>query len=953
VLAVLAVALVVLGVAATVLGGRDLTPSQALSLRSELLAPAAFGSALVMLMTAALVGVGWLHRLAREAVVAVGFVCTAFAAIAAGAHWFLWVLLVGVPAAVGVAALALRRRQGWPRARNVVFFLSLGLTAVLQATFWSGTGGVPAAVLPGVGLVLTLVLLCREAGVAQARQMVVGVALSFALLFLVGMTPQRQEGEADKLREQMIERLRDPMRLRAEACAKKVYRLRTAQSLEDADGRAALLAEAPELADADAATLQARIDELDRQRLAYKQLSWRDGYDALSPEEAALFAPVLEDARRALRFRLRHARQKVAVLRGKVRLAARLAGYEVTNFETEPEKGVYLFVALELSSKTAQLGAFREGWLYRLPGSRDVVDTYSPLAERLEGFARELEMRTDFVAARPRAAADYVGLQRHERIYQDVLRGKKGRAWHTYIPRMGLSSEVASLAGVPGVTFATLNDERHRVDSPADTIDHVEFPHLVTQTRFLIAMMDEMANDRELVGHVRFKSGFGRVKGKLTMELSGRRLPDQPVPNAMALLYRGWWQPLVGKRRRIAQLTSPDGEFEYTGIANRPRARWRWMRVDGFGFHPDDGRITMAVNRAMLKKYPNGFSNNDVNRSLRPVFIMTYRLRGVRLALLNSSAEHPEGVGYRIDQVRREPLVPLLVARDFAHLVEYRLSVLEDRGIQNQRLRDLHEEAKAYLVDADRYLAERQYDRAIDAARSAWAYESRAYPDVQATIHDTVAGLLFYVALLLPFAYCVERLLVSASRITVRATATAGIMAAAIAILWQVHPAFELSNNPFIVILAFFLLALGGLTMAIIVARFEDEMRKLERARSGIEVADVSRMSAFGAAFALGIYVFSTTSYILICRWLVPDFPWYFLVGYGVVNGLNQTMPGNHIPTLLGALVGRFYFHRRYGKMWKPYVIVILAGFQCGQGLAGMICSGIALISKAVQQTIY
>ena len=88
--------------------------------------------------------------------------------------------------------------------------------------------------------------------------------------------------------------------------------------------------------------------------------------------------------------------------------------------------------------------------------------------------------------------------------------------------------------------------------------------------------------------------------------------------------------------------------------------------------------------------------------------------------------------------------------------------------------------------------------------------------------------------------------------------------------------------------------------------------------------------------------------YVLLAIFGLP----IFLI-YGVVNGLNQTMPGNHIPTLLGALVGRFYFKKRYGKMWKPYVIVILAGFQCGQGLAGMICSGIALISKAVQQTIY
>jgi len=88
--------------------------------------------------------------------------------------------------------------------------------------------------------------------------------------------------------------------------------------------------------------------------------------------------------------------------------------------------------------------------------------------------------------------------------------------------------------------------------------------------------------------------------------------------------------------------------------------------------------------------------------------------------------------------------------------------------------------------------------------------------------------------------------------------------------------------------------------------------------------------------------------YIFLATFGLP----IFLI-YGVVKGLNQTMPGNHIPMLLGALVGRFYFQKRYGKQWRPYVIVILAGFTCGTGLAGMVASGIALTSKAVQQTIY
>jgi len=77
-----------------------------------------------------------------------------------------------------------------------------------------------------------------------------------------------------------------------------------------------------------------------------------------------------------------------------------------------------------------------------------------------------------------------------------------------------------------------------------------------------------------------------------------------------------------------------------------------------------------------------------------------------------------------------------------------------------------------------------------------------------------------------------------------------------------------------------------------------------------------------------------------------------FLI-YGVVRGLGQDTPGNHIPELLGALVGRFYFQKRYGKKWRPNVVVLYAGFTCGTGLAGMVAAGFALISKAVQQTLY
>ena len=857
----------------------------------KILLPAAAASAVALAVAIVLLGHKELLGVVRAAALVLGLAYIAFAALAAEAGWFLTIVLV-VPSALllilPVAPFVKEPRDRLRGARNVLLFFTLSLIALLQATAWTEPWVVPAPSLPALVVVLAVLFVSREVTVASCRRVVMAIALSFALLFLVGMTPTKEVAEADVLRTKLLERLRDPMRVRAEDCARQLFRLRTAGS---GDAK--------------------RVAGLDDLRLRYKRLSWREDFAKLDEREEELFRPFVADARREMAGRLAYTRRKHDVLRGKLRLAARLVHHKTEELEQERDKGIYLFVGLELSSKTAQLGAFREGWLYRLPALRHVTDTYSPLSEQLAAIARDLETHCDFAAAAPRADAGYAALHKHERIYHDVIRGKRGRPWHTYIPCMGFSSEVADLTGEPGLTFATLNDERHRVDSPADTIEHINFANLATQTRFLLAMIEDMADTRGLVRLVEYPNGFGRVKGRLTMELSGRRLPDQPVPNALGLLYRGWWQYLVGARRRLPQITGPDGEFGYVGMANHPRARWRWMRMDGYRLDPETGRITMAVNFAMLKKYPNGFRNNDRDRSIRPVlfdckavalynlfdqryfqqlwgirlldarresnpirygydkwwingvlylepltpfkFIMAPRLRGVRLVLLNASKEHPEGVGYTIEQLQREPLIPLLVARDFAHLVDYRLGVLEARGIRNQRLRELHEQAKSFLAEAEGHLKARRYDRAIDAARSAWAYESRAYPDVQATIHDTVAGVLFYVALLLPFSYCIERLFFSFARIGARAAATIGVMALAIAVLWQVHPAFELSNNPFIVILAFFLLALGGLTLTIIVARFEDEMKKLERARSGIEVADVSRMSAFGAAFSLGI----------------------------------------------------------------------------------------------------
>ena len=72
-----------------------------------------------------------------------------------------------------------------------------------------------------------------------------------------------------------------------------------------------------------------------------------------------------------------------------------------------------------------------------------------------------------------------------------------------------------------------------------------------------------------------------------------------------------------------------------------------------------------------------------------------------------------------------------------------------------------------------------------------------------------------------------------------------------------------------------------------------------------------------------------------------------FLI-FGVVRGLGQTTPGNVVPEMIGALIGRLYLQRKFGhRRYKQYVMVLFAGYGAGVGLIGMASVALALIAAS------
>lgn len=89
-------------------------------------------------------------------------------------------------------------------------------------------------------------------------------------------------------------------------------------------------------------------------------------------------------------------------------------------------------------------------------------------------------------------------------------------------------------------------------------------------------------------------------------------------------------------------------------------------------------------------------------------------------------------------------------------------------------------------------------------------------------------------------------------------------------------------------------------------------------------------------------------SYILLSAFGLP-----VLLVFGYVRALT-TIPHWMVTEVIGAMLARYYFNRKYGtKQWRTYAPVLAVGFACGMALMGMASISVALIQKSVSVLIF
>lgn len=662
--------------------------------------------------------------------------------------------------------------------------------------------------------------------------------------------------ELDPQRDAIIgQALEDHLKVTVDAISRDLNRLRLNRSSDPAS--------------------QEKIKGLARTRLLYRRLSWQKSFHDMNEEEGQLFRKAVPAA---------IANQEKRIKELTIQRSCLRSAYAFRNLVVDYDIGAIL--SLHLSSHGNGLGAFHQGFLYPLKARVNRTGIYSVLADLLETTASKSSSTTP---------------------YLDTLRSSRLRTWDSwFLDQPALGGEVASLAGFLGISLVSTGDARASWGTPWDTPRMINWESLEEQMLLVSDMVQAMASKANLQAGRLPRNGFSTVTGRANLLLQGELFANYPAAGTILLAYQG-------SQKYYASVNS-SGTFRIKGVADKKHVLDKVI-IEGYRFDENTGQVLWAISKKQTgkKNYrlkirrreaktdlilfgckettifgllePRNFNYLtkikllDGRRDAPPTHYWYSRIdtRSSTMAsiytepgtwlkatlsdnvmtrkmlLTNASPSNSMGLGYPVVQYSRIDNTVYRAAQDIWTLLAPRIEHLEDHGIFDDKINQLKGRGMAALSKAKDALRDYDYGTFSNAAAESLALANRVYVQVDKTQKDVLFGVLFYIALFVPFAFCMERFLFNYANIYRRIIAFCAILLLLITIIYQVHPAFQLAYSPTVIILAFFILGLSLLVSLIIFFRFEEEMILLQRRASHRRPAEISHWKAFTAAFFLGV----------------------------------------------------------------------------------------------------
>jgi len=222
------------------------------------------------------------------------------------------------------------------------------------------------------------------------------------------------------------------------------------------------------------------------------------------------------------------------------------------------------------------------------------------------------------------------------------------------------------------------------------------------------------------------------------------------------------------------------------------------------------------------------------------------------IVLLGNSETNPiVGEGVAVDPYVHPPTVEL-TAGDLQTLNTGRLKVLSDNRILEPSLQQLHVDS-GDVRDRARSLPPQRVEARTGGQAAAAAIGRRPYKALLEVFNDLVVAVVLLLLLSIPFAYSIERLLVGSPHIYRQIGWFVLFFLMTFAVLYAVNPAFRIAATPIVIFLAFAIILLSAVVIAIMTRKLQAEVRRMQGLSTTVHSSDVSRLGTMMAAVSMGI----------------------------------------------------------------------------------------------------
>ena len=444
-------------------------------------------------------------------------------------------------------------------------------------------------------------------------------------------------------------------------------------------------------------------------------------------------------------------------------------------------------------------------------------------------------------------------------------------------PKLVHSGEVAGRMGIYDAVLGTVQEDLRLEGTPDDVPAALDLAQIETQAQGMAPFIKSLADCRDLSAlrvivpdYQFFPADFGsdhRSHGPLVMSRApGSALADHPLNGAMVQVLadrRQQYSP--GPRRAYAfddyilLRTNRNGAFPFGPVRPQPSD----LTIQSFAASFDEhGQLVQASTLysgtetpyERLETFPARHGCLVVSQRAEASDPVSTRIEALVLDARSDSpldTEHAwtmtrdDSVGWFCEEKVRatklfglrsavalsdKPVLDANVtersAEDLWRLDEGRMQTLQSRGVTHHALDELQGHSEDLFRDA----GAAEGVRVAEALRaSSLMAGAPIYSEVRTSLDDLVRAVLILLALAVPFAFALERLLIGAPNIYRQILWFGIFFTATFLLLFFTHPAFAVSNSSIIIFLGFVVLVLSLVVITIIMRKFETELESAPR----------------------------------------------------------------------------------------------------------------------------